>query len=102
MPPQMAFLRVTWLPRDHTSTAAELEWAGDQTRLAPGDLIDPRIPPGGSPGYTVLNIRASRRIKENLLVKGGVENLLNEKYKTHGSGVWEAGINFYASLEHTF
>ena len=61
-----------------------LRAAGTQTRLAPGDIADHRIPPGGTPGWTVANITAGTRIGRSLLLTGGIANVFNEAYRTTG------------------
>ena len=65
---------------------AEWLWAAKQDRLASGDLSDHRIAPGGSPGWSVLNLRAAWDAGP-LRLRLGVENLFDEGYRTHGSGV---------------
>jgi hemoglobin/transferrin/lactoferrin receptor protein len=51
-----------------------------------------RIPPGGTPGYTLLDLRAGWTPNEHLTLYGGLENLLDEAYRTHGSGSNEPGF----------
>lgn len=57
---------------------------------------DQRIPPGGTPGYTVLNLHAGWAITEQVTITAGLDNLLDEAYRVHGSGSNEPG--FGASL----
>ncbi len=54
---------------------------------------DQRIPPGGTPGYTKVDITGGYRINENIDIWAGVDNILNEDYRIHGSGVNEPGTN---------
>ena len=79
-----------------------LRAAGAQTRLAPGDIADHRIPPGGTPGWTVANITAGARIRQGLLLTGGIANLFNEAYRTHGSGIDGPGRNAWLSARLEF
>ncbi len=53
-----------------------------------------RIPPGGTPGYVTADLRGGWRVNETLDLWAAIENLTNEDYRTHGSGVNEPGINF--------
>jgi outer membrane receptor protein involved in Fe transport len=76
-------------------------WAGKQDRLASGDLADHRIAPGGTPGWSVLNLRASWGIGP-LRVRAGVENLLDQAYRTHGSGVDGMGCAAWAAIQAGF
>jgi hemoglobin/transferrin/lactoferrin receptor protein len=64
-------------------------------RLSSGDMADTqRVPPGGTPGYTVLDIRAGWKVNESLDVWSAVENVTDRDYRIHGSGVNEPGTNF--------
>ena len=62
-------------------------FASRQTRLAPGDLTDVRIPAGGTPGFLTFNARGGVTINRTLQVTLGLENLTNRTYRTHGSGI---------------
>lgn len=74
-------------------------FAARQTRLAPGDLTDIRIPVGGTPGFLTLNVRGGVRITSALQVTLGLENLTNRTYRTHGSGIDAAGTNVVAGID---
>lgn len=60
--------------------------AGKQDRLASGDVDDNRIPDGGTPGWNVLNIHGSYSINY-ITIAVGLQNIFNEDYRYHGSGV---------------
>ncbi|MCM4152192.1 TonB-dependent receptor [Arenibacter sp. N53] len=60
--------------------------AGKQDRLASGDIDDNRIPLGGTPGWNVLNLHTSYTIKY-VTIDLGLQNIFNEDYRYHGSGV---------------
>jgi hemoglobin/transferrin/lactoferrin receptor protein len=51
-----------------------------------------RIPPGGTPGYDVFHLRAGYRLTEDSDVSVAIENLTDEDYRIHGSGVNEPGM----------
>ena len=77
--------------------------ARHQDRLSPGDEADTqRIPPGGTPGYTLATLRAGWRATDALTLTASVENVFNEAYRIHGSGVNEAGANFIFGAELRF
>ncbi len=61
-----------------------------------------RIPPGGTPGYAVAGIRVGAQLTPSLALSLAVENLLDEDYRIHGSGVNEPGRNFVLSGRYTF
>ncbi|MFC5050792.1 TonB-dependent receptor plug domain-containing protein [Rubritalea spongiae] len=72
----------------------QLLGAVTQDNLSQSDLgDDQRIPSNGTPGYLVGSIRGGWQVQENLLVTLGLENLTDEDYRVHGSGVNEPGIN---------
>jgi hemoglobin/transferrin/lactoferrin receptor protein len=66
-----------------------------QDRRSPGDVSDTqRIPPGGTRGYHVYTLRAGWRPCECLDLFIACENLTDEDYRIHGSGINEPGRNF--------
>jgi len=68
--------------------------ADRQDRLSAGDKADTqRIPPGGTPGYVILAVRAGWKVTDNFTLTAAVENLTDEDYRIHGSGQNEPGIN---------
>ncbi len=81
---------------------AALRTAGAQTRLAPGDMADHRIPPGGTPGWTVVNVTAGTRVGRGLHLSAGIANIFNEAYRTHGSGIDGPGRNAWLSARFEF
>jgi hemoglobin/transferrin/lactoferrin receptor protein len=65
-----------------------------QDRLSPGDVTDTqRIPPGGTPGYSVCSLRGGWRLNSHLTICLALENLRDVDYRVHGSGVNEPGFN---------
>ena len=57
-----------------------------------------RIPPGGTPSYTLWEIRGGWRINEHANLTLGLENILNADYRVHGSGSNGLGRNFIVRL----
>ncbi len=79
----------------------EATFAGDADRLAARDVADTqRIPPGGTPGYEVLALRAGGEVVSGLDVGLAVENVTNQDYRLHGSGVNEPGTNAIVTLDY--
>lgn len=72
--------------------------ADAQNRLAQGDKDDNRIPAGGTPGWYLTNIHAGHTGK-HVTIRGGVQNIGNIDYRTHGSGINGAGRNVWLSLQ---
>lgn len=74
--------------------------ADRQDKLNTADTLDTqRIPPGGTPGYGVIAIRGGWRVRENITVTGGIENLTDKEYRVHGSGLNEPGRNAIVAVE---
>jgi hemoglobin/transferrin/lactoferrin receptor protein len=74
-----------------------------QDRLSSGDERDTqRIPPGGTPGYVYGTIRGGWRPCPGFTFVAAVENLSDEDYRIHGSGLNEPGRNFVLSAEIRF
>jgi len=51
-----------------------------------------RIPTNGTPGYIVAALRAGWQVNEHLNLTGGLENISDEDYRSHGSGQNEPGF----------
>ncbi len=73
--------------------------AGRQDRLSPEDERDVRIPEGGTPGWWTWNLRAGVTAYERFSLRISADNLLDEPYKYHGSGLYAAGASFLVSAE---
>ena len=80
---------------------SELAWAAKQTRLAQGDKDDNRIPEGGTPGWQVLNVFGGYKLKF-FEVRLSAQNLFNEDYRTHGSGINGVGRSMLVSGQVNF
>jgi hemoglobin/transferrin/lactoferrin receptor protein len=63
-----------------------------QLEKTPGN-DDQRIPVNGTPGYLVPSLHGGWQATENLTLTLGLENLTDEDYRIHGSGVNEPGFN---------
>ena len=77
-------------------------FASRQTRLAPGDMTDVRIPAGGTPGFVTLNGRGGFRVNDALELTFGLENITNRTYRTHGSGIDAPGTNVVVGIDWVF
>lgn len=61
-----------------------------------------RIPPNGTPSFSVVNISGGYTVNEALSVTINIDNLLDKNYRIHGSGQNEAGLNVIASIAYQF
>ena len=89
IPPLFGQNKIVW-KKGKTSLAFTHVFAGKQDRLAQGDIDDNRIGKLGTPNWNLINFDASIKFKY-LNLHTSLINILNEKYKTHGSGVYGMG-----------
>lgn len=104
IPPLMAFYGVRWTSAEG-KLWAELSGtsAARADRLNTADRGDTqRIPPNGTPGYTLLQIRAGWQVLTNVTLMAGLDNLLDEPYRVHGSGSNEPGFGGTLGVKVTF
>jgi outer membrane receptor protein involved in Fe transport len=100
IPPVNGTLEVT-ARRDGAWLGAAVRWARAQTRLAPADRGDPRIPDGGTPGYAVVELRGGFRIGTHSRLGIVLENLGDAAYRHHGSSINGPGRSVVVHLQLT-
>ena len=120
-PPLNGVLGVEWEPL-HTRFWAGVfvRGAAAQRRLNRSDLRDPRIQgktrdpaevtfdsdgnalDAGTPGWWTLNLRGGLKLTHYNSVTLVLENLLNRRYREHGSGINAPGFNVSISLDNRF
>lgn len=100
IPPMFGQNSLEW---KNSSLAIKLshQYAGSQTRLAQGDKDDNRIGKLGTPQWNIFNFTTAYQIK-NIRLELGLLNILNEKYKTHGSGIYGMGRAISSSVLISF
>jgi hemoglobin/transferrin/lactoferrin receptor protein len=83
--------------------AATTTLAARADRLNTQDRVDvERIPPGGTPGYAIVGLRAGWKWRRHLTLSAALENLTDEDYRIHGSGLNEPGRNLVLSARVDF
>lgn len=104
MMPPSARLAVRWQRPGHSLwLEATLMVADRQDRLSTRDMNDTqRIPPGGTPGFSVVTIRGGAEITKGLHLVAALENITDTEYRTHGSGLNNPGRNLVMALELDF
>lgn len=55
-----------------------------------------------SPGWWTLNLKCNYKINRKTTLGGGVENILNKRYRTYSSGIVSPGTNFIVSISARF
>lgn len=100
VPPANGHVELAWRHGIGFTGAAVLRWAAAQDRLAIADLSDPRIPVGGTPGYAVVDLRASLRLPP-LVLSLVLENVTDTPWRAHGSSVNGAarGLHFLLGVQ---
>lgn len=93
--PMTGLLALRWEPEPKKYRAEAIcTMVAEQDKLSSRDISDvQRIPPGGTPGYTVWTLRAGWQPRKNLMLSVNIENLTDEDYRVHGSGLNEPGRN---------
>lgn len=82
---------------------ARAEVVDKQDRISPDDALDiQRIPPGGTPGYSVFSLSGGMAIRPGTSVTLGVENLADKNYRVLGSGTNSPGRNAYVVFDTRF
>ena len=94
--------------------------AADQRRLNRSDIRDPRVQgntrdpaevkfdsdgnalDAGTPGWWTLNLRGGVKLFDYTHLTLALENLLDQRYRPHGSGVNAPGFNVSLSLDNRF
>lgn len=104
MAPLQAYGGLRWQHSDELKWAEAWFWAVDnQDQLSLKDETDlERIPPGGTPGYTVFGLTAGMELQKNVTLSASVENIGDHDYRVHGSGVNAPGRNFILTVDFLF
>ena len=100
IPPLNGRVAASWKNKK-ISGSAEFLFASKQDRLAQGDISDNRIGAGGTSGWNVFNLYAGYQIAA-VKINLGLQNLFNEDYRTHGSGINGIGRSVIAILNYSF
>ncbi len=98
IPPFNGKLSVRYQWSTTVSLTPYLQFASAQSRLSPRDVQDSRIDPHGTPGWLTANIAGTLDVGERWQVSARLENLLDQRYRVHGSGIDATGRNFYFGI----
>jgi hemoglobin/transferrin/lactoferrin receptor protein len=72
-------------------------------RLSTRDVNDStRIPAGGTPAFTTLDLRLGWQVLPNANLHLGLENLTDKDYRIHGSGLNRPGRNLTVGFGWSF
>lgn len=102
IPPLFGKIGASWRWREDVELEAYAFYAAEQDRLSPRDLVDPRINPAGTPGWTTINARLGWQPSERLGMTLRLENLGDRRYREHGSGLEEPGRSAIVVVDWRF
>ncbi len=94
IPPVFGKINVAYYPRKDFLLGADWNFAGSQNRLSGGDKSDHRINPDGTPGWGIISLRLGWQFRF-FSFNGGMENILDQSYRIHGSGIDGYGRYFW-------
>ena len=120
-PPPMGMVNWRWQDgRQRFWSEFYIHGAMQQRRLSQGDIRDPRIQgktrdpksvqfdlnglaiDAGTPDWYTLNLRSGVKLGQFVDLNASIENLLNRRYRQHGSGISAPGLNLTTSLSTLF
>ena len=101
--PALLTSTVRWFPHGAPwHLEGRVRWSDLQDRLSTRDRADTqRIPEGGTPGWTVLDLGWGVPLDHESSIGIALENVFNVNYRRHGSGVNEPGRNLVFRFEQS-
>ncbi len=104
IPPAFGKLAVRWEGSSTRELWAELGFlfASSQRRVSSRDAGDDRIGPNGTDGFNVLNLRGGIRLGGKTRITLAWENIFDEEYKYHSSGLLRPGSHLVFGGELSF
>jgi len=79
-----------------------VRFADAQDRLSARDVSDVRIDPQGTPGWVVIGARLQKEYARHWRLSVAFDNLLDKRYRVHGSGLDAPGRNLTISARYTW
>ena len=102
IPPLMGKISLKYLPISKLCFEIFIRSAAKQNRLSSRDVDDSRIQNGGTPGWTTLNFRSFWQLSDHLQFNFIFENIFDEAYKEHGSGIFSPGKSFVVGIRFQY
>jgi outer membrane receptor protein involved in Fe transport len=99
IPPVNGRIGMLYRPRTDVWLEPYFRLSSPQNRLSNRDLSDSRINPDGTAGWTTANVRLGWNMNNYLTLHCTLENMLDQPYREHGSGISAPGTNFIVALE---
>ncbi len=102
IPPLSGRLNVSYDGGGDIRLDAWLRFAGEQDRLSERDVRDTRIDPNGTSGWGILGARGTWDVRGGWQFTLGIDNVLDKRYRVHGSGLDAPGRNVMVSLRKSW
>jgi outer membrane receptor protein involved in Fe transport len=102
VPPLRARVLGSFRHSDSWVYEAWLDAARGQDRLSDRDIRDVRIDPQGTPGWATLGVRARWTLQQGWQLVGAVDNILDRRYRVHGSGLDAPGRNLSLTIQRSW
>jgi outer membrane receptor protein involved in Fe transport len=102
IPPLSGRLNASYDAGGDVRLEAWLRFAGEQDRLSARDAGDSRIDPNGTSGWGILGARGTWDARGGWQFTLGIDNILDKRYRVHGSGLDAPGRNVMVSLRKTW
>ncbi len=102
IPPLNGTAGCRWHPGDTYWAGAYTDFADKQDRLAPADMTDSRIQPGGTPGWATMNLQGGISFSKGLKLTAALINIFDTPYRVHGSGLDAPGRNVSVTVSSVF
>ncbi|MEM8983933.1 MAG: TonB-dependent receptor [Pseudomonadota bacterium] len=98
IPPLNVRARVRYQLTDDIVANVGLATAAEQHRLSARDIADPRIDPAGSAGWASLDLSVGSTATQGWSWRLGLLNVLDARFRQHGSGIDAVGRNLDVTL----
>jgi outer membrane receptor protein involved in Fe transport len=102
IPPLNGRLGLVYEPADTLRLETYLDYSGRQDRLSPRDVDDPRIDPTGTDAWGTINMLLNWQPVPKLELGLRLENLLDNTFREHGSGIDAPGRNIGIWINTSF
>ena len=99
IPPLLGQVGLQGQPIGWASLDVTVRLAGPQRRLSSRDVRDPRIAPGGTDGYAVLDFVTAFELGSQTQLRAALHNAFDAAYREHGSGADAPGRNLMVELQ---
>ncbi len=102
IPPLSGRLGLAYANGGPISVEAWARFANSQDRLSARDVSDVRIDPNGTPAWGIVGASATWQPNPAWTTRLGVDNVLDKRYRSHGSGIDAPGRNLSASVRRVW